>query len=70
MPINVSIRRWAPLVINSNLSAYATPDAAFLTDDASLHRKFAKQFADRQSVNHSAVEYVRGDAHANAVEGP
>ncbi len=28
-----------------------------------------KRFARHESVNHSAGEYVRGDAHSNTVEG-
>ena len=40
-----------------------------MTDDARMYKKIAKQFADHQSVNHSAGEYVRGNAHTNTVEG-
>jgi len=39
-----------------------------MTDDALIYRKIAKKFADHQAVNHSAGEYVRGDAHINTIE--
>lgn len=40
-----------------------------MTDDARMYRKIAKAFAEHKSVNHSAHEYVRGDAHTNTIEG-
>jgi hypothetical protein len=39
-----------------------------MTDDARMYKKIAKQFADHKSVNHSAGEYVRGDAYTNTIE--
>lgn len=55
--------------IKAQLTATVSPDAVLMTDDARMYRKVAKQFADHQSVNHSAGEYVRGDAHTNTIEG-
>jgi transposase-like protein len=52
-------------VLKSNVE----PSATIMTDDFRAYRKAAKDFASHQSVNHSAKEYVRGDAHTNGVEG-
>jgi transposase-like protein len=43
--------------------------ATLMTDEARQYTEIGKSFADHQSVNHSAEEYVRGDAHTNTVEG-
>jgi hypothetical protein len=40
-----------------------------MTDEARQYKEIGKDFADHQSVNHSAEEYVRGDAHTNTIEG-
>jgi hypothetical protein len=39
------------------------------TDESSLYTAIGKSFASHETVNHSAKEYVRGDAHTNTVEG-
>jgi len=51
--------------INQNVAK----SARLMTDDAGQYEKVGKTFLDHQSVNHSADEYVRGDAHTNMVEG-
>jgi hypothetical protein len=53
--------------VKRSLKANVSPDAVLMTDDARMYKKIAKQFADHKSVNHnhSAGEYVRGDAHTN-----
>jgi transposase len=38
-----------------------------MTDSASTYQKVAKPY-NRQSVNHSKGEYVRGNVHINSVE--
>ena len=43
--------------------------ATLMTDEARQYTEIGKEFADHQSVNHSAEEYVRGDAHTNTIEG-
>lgn len=43
--------------------------ARVMTDDAKQYADLRKTFLDHQSVNHSAKEYVRGDAHTNTIEG-
>ncbi len=55
--------------IKAALKANVSPDAVLMTDDARMYKKIGKQFADHQSVNHSANEYVRGEAYTNTIEG-
>jgi transposase-like protein len=59
-------------VTGKNLKAVLTdniePSAAIMTDDFRGYRKAAKGFRSHESVNHSAGEYVRGDAYTNTVE--
>lgn len=40
-----------------------------MTDEAPRYKHLSKMFNQHESVNHSADEYVRGDAHTNTVEG-
>jgi hypothetical protein len=40
-----------------------------MTDDAKQYTKIGKTYLDHQTVNHSAKEYVRGDARTNTVDG-
>jgi transposase len=39
-----------------------------MTDDAPVYRGLDIHGYDHESVNHSAYEYVRGDAHTNTIE--
>jgi transposase-like protein len=39
------------------------------TDESLVYPKVGNEFASHYTVNHSADEYVRGDAHTNTVEG-
>jgi len=55
--------------IKAALKANVSPEAVLMTDDARMYKKVAKEFAEHRSVNHSAGEYVRGDAYTNTVEG-
>ena len=43
-------------------------DTEIMTDDFRAYRGLADEFADHQSVNHSAGEYVRGRIHTNTIE--
>jgi transposase-like protein len=38
------------------------------TDESRLYTETGKEFADHQTVRHSAGEYVRGDVHSNSAE--
>jgi transposase-like protein len=44
------------------------PTAAIMTDEAAAYKNIGPLFASHESVNHSAGEYVRGDAHVNTAE--
>ena len=45
------------------------PESILFTDELPAYRKTGKQFADHQSVNHSAKEYARPDgANTNTIE--
>lgn len=46
-----------------------SPDTSLMTDDAGQYRHMHKDFTRHEVINHSADEYVRGDAHTNTVEG-
>jgi hypothetical protein len=39
------------------------------TDQAHKYRAIGRRFASHEAVDHSAEEWVRGDAHTNTVEG-
>lgn len=39
------------------------------TDESAVYTEIGKSFASHEVVNHSAKEYVRGDAYTNTVEG-
>ena len=55
--------------IKRHLKKHVSGEAVLMTDHARIYRKIGKKFADHQAVNHSAGEYVRGDAHTNTIEG-
>ena len=55
--------------IKQALKENVSPEAVLMTDDARMYRKIAKQYASHMVVNHSAKEYVRGDAYTNTIEG-
>jgi transposase-like protein len=44
-------------------------DSHFRTDESGIYWKIGEGFASHRTVNRSANEYVRGDAHTNTVEG-
>ncbi|WP_338029744.1 IS1595 family transposase [Gluconacetobacter tumulisoli] len=44
-------------------------ETRLMTDESSIYTKLGKDYQEHQSVNHSANEYVRGDAHTNTIEG-
>jgi len=59
-----NIANIAPIV-----AANVNRESALMTDEARHYKKIGKNFADHQAVNHSAEEYVRGDAYTNTLEG-
>jgi transposase-like protein len=52
-------------VLDKNVS----PNAHLRTDEWSVYQTVGWNFASHATVNHSADEYVRGDAHTNTIEG-
>ncbi len=43
--------------------------SSLMTDEGGQYYHVGKEFARHEKVNHTADEYVRGDAHTNTVEG-
>ncbi|MGH8717852.1 MAG: IS1595 family transposase [Burkholderiales bacterium] len=54
--------------LKAKLAANVSYSATLMTDNAKQYVKLGREYADHQSVNHSADEYVRGNAHTNTVE--
>jgi transposase-like protein len=50
------------------LKAQLSPNSSLMTDEGGQYFHAGKGFARHETVNHSADEYVRGDAHTNCVE--
>jgi transposase-like protein len=50
------------------LNKHVAKNADLVTDDFTVYRSIARDYS-HSTVNHSAKEYVRGDAHTNTVEG-
>lgn len=46
-----------------------SPDAHLMTDQATVYMNLGKQFASHQTVNHGIMEWKRGNAHTNTIEG-
>ena len=44
-------------------------DAKLMTDELRMYRSIGRIFASHEAVNHTAKEYVRGNAHTNTIEG-
>lgn len=51
-------------LVNKNVDR----ESVLYTDESRLYTGMDKQFADHQSVKHSAKEYVRGTVHSNTIE--
>jgi len=51
------------------VSRYVNPKSHLRTDESTLYNEVGKKFTSHETVNHSADEYVRGDASTNTVEG-
>lgn len=61
---NVTATRLNPII-----ARHVHSDSRFMTDEANVYHQPGRWFAEHQSVNHSAKEYVRDDAYTNTVEG-
>jgi len=61
---DVTAANLAPII-----ARHAHTDSRFMTDEANMYARPGTWFVDHQTVNHSAKEYVRGDAYTNTMEG-
>lgn len=61
---NVSSKTLRPII-----TKHVRRESSFMSDDAGQYRLIGPEFARYESVNHSADEYVRGDAYTNTIEG-
>lgn len=55
--------------LKTKLVQHVSRKAQIMTDDASQYKGIKGYFAGHETVNHSALEYSRGDVSTNAVEG-
>lgn len=55
--------------LGAALRARVHPNTRLMTDDFGSYKRPGKEYFSHQSVNHSAGEYVRGDAYTNTIEG-
>jgi hypothetical protein len=55
--------------IGTLLQEHVETHAQLMTDSSTAYTMPGKAFASHETVNHSAGEYVRGDARSNTVEG-
>ena len=61
---NVTANQLQPII-----ARHVHSDSRFMTDEANVYHQPGRWFAEHQSVNHSAKEYVRDDAYTNTIEG-
>jgi transposase-like protein len=51
------------------IARHVHSDSRFMTDESNVYAYPGRWFTNHETVNHSAKEYVRGDAYTNSVEG-
>ena len=61
---DLKIKTLAPILLEN-----IAKEARIFTDEATHYLRLARPFADHQTVNHKAGEYVRGEIHTNTAEG-
>ena len=61
---NVTAATLKPIIADA-----ISKDSHFRTDESGVYWKIGEEFASHRTVNHSAKEYVRGDAHTNTIDG-
>jgi hypothetical protein len=61
---NVTAQTVRPLIVT-----VTSRKSHFRTDESGIYWRVGEEFKTHRTVNHSAEEYVRGDAHTNTVEG-
>jgi transposase-like protein len=60
---NVTAATLRPILVK-----HASRKSHLMTDESAIYPKTGKEFKEHSAVNHSAGEYVRGEAHTNTVE--
>jgi hypothetical protein len=55
--------------VEQALKKHVSLESRLMTDEASVYRLIGREFAEHGTVEHSAGEYVKGDAHTNTLEG-
>jgi len=66
---SVHIGRVTARELNGALVRHADPQSRLMTDELPGYRRPGKRFAAHETVNHTAKEWVRDEAHTNTVEG-
>ena len=61
---NVTAANLKPILVEQ-----ISPKSHLRTDESGVYWSVGEGFASHRTVNHSASEYVRGDAHTNTVKG-
>jgi transposase-like protein len=61
---NVTAQNLRPII-----ARHAHRDSHFMSDESRIYTYIGWNFASHGTINHSEKEYVRGDVHANTVEG-
>jgi hypothetical protein len=61
---NVTAQTVRPLIVT-----VTSRKSHFRTDESGIYWRVGEEFETHRTVNHSAEEYVRGDAHTNTAEG-
>ncbi len=51
------------------IEANVSPDNAIMTDQYGSYKSLVRRGYNHTTVNHSTLEYVRGNAHTNTIEG-
>jgi transposase-like protein len=60
---NVTAKTLRPIIVK-----HVSRKSRMMTDESAVYPSIGDEFAGHESVNHSAGEYVRGDAYTNSVE--
>jgi len=61
---NVTAQTLRPIIVST-----ASRKSHLRTDESGVYWAIGEEFKTHRTVNHSAEEYVRGDAHTNTAEG-
>src|SRR5207244_149367 len=62
-------RRITGATVGRVLRRFVDPSATLHTDESVLYKSPAKRYAGHETVNHTRLEYARGDVTTNSIEG-